>query len=109
MHKTSGFERSALMRLRFLRLVVDEGHELGHNDAAGWSDAANRFIAGIAAERRWVMSGTPVGARSEGAPICARAPIRMHNRGGGGVPVTRRRRRRPCPARRRRVCRRVLA
>ena len=53
---------SSLMKLRWLRLVVDEGHELGHNDAAGWSDSANQMISMLAAERRWVMSGTPVGA-----------------------------------------------
>ena len=47
---------SALMRLRWLRLVVDEGHELGHNEAAGWSSRANELIALIAAERRWRMS-----------------------------------------------------
>ena len=60
---------SSLMKLRWLRLVVDEGHELGHNEAAGWSDKANRFIATIAAERRWVMSGTPVGARGKVAQL----------------------------------------
>ena len=56
---------SPLMKLRWLRLVVDEGHELGLNEAAGWSDKANDFIARLAAERRWVMSGTPVGSGCE--------------------------------------------
>ena len=63
LHKTRGGGPpgglSSLMRLRWLRLVVDEGHELGANEAAGWSDKANRFIATLPAERRWVMSGAP--------------------------------------------------
>ena len=43
------------MRLRWLRLVVDEGHELGKHEL----EPANLFISSLPAERRWVMSGTP--------------------------------------------------
>ncbi|KAL1522752.1 hypothetical protein AB1Y20_017724 [Prymnesium parvum] len=51
---------SPLMRLRWLRLVVDEGHELGSHEVSD----ANRFIAALPAERRWVMSGTPTAGRA---------------------------------------------
>lgn len=55
--------RSSLMALRWLRLVVDEGHCLGGADATLADENANDFISSIAAERRWVLSGTPtVGA-----------------------------------------------
>lgn len=50
--------RSPLMSLRWLRLVVDEGHALGGGDTELVDDLANDFIATIAAERRWVLSGT---------------------------------------------------
>jgi hypothetical protein len=58
----------AFFGVRWLRLVVDEGHELGcshssMNKRTKQSDsmlsAAADFIGDIAAERRWVMSGTP--------------------------------------------------
>ena len=46
--------RSPLLKLRWLRLMVDEGHQLEtDNDLAD-------FIHQVAAERRWVVSGTPV-------------------------------------------------
>ncbi|KAL3927260.1 MAG: hypothetical protein SGPRY_002909 [Prymnesium sp.] len=48
-------ETSPLMKIRWLRLVVDEGHEMGSHEIS----TANRFIAALPAERRWVMSGTP--------------------------------------------------
>jgi hypothetical protein len=51
-HGTSPF-----LQLRWLRLVVDEGHELGTHPAG---TNATRFIHQIAAERRWVLSGTPM-------------------------------------------------
>ena len=47
---------SPLLQVRWLRLVVDEGHELGTHEAGS---EATRFIHEIAAERRWVLSGTP--------------------------------------------------
>jgi hypothetical protein len=59
--------RSPLTALRWLRLVVDEGHALGGGAEAESisSRGANRFIAGLAAERRWVLSGTPTVGSSE--------------------------------------------
>jgi len=48
--------RSPLLRLRWFRIIVDEGHELGEHEAA--TDVTN-FINDLASERRWVMSGTP--------------------------------------------------
>jgi len=52
------YESSPFKELRWLRLVVDEGHELGggRHDA---TDDDHKFIQTIAAERRWVMTGTP--------------------------------------------------
>lgn len=47
---------SPLLQLRWFRIVVDEGHELGENPAE--SDVT-LFINEMACERRWVMSGTP--------------------------------------------------
>jgi hypothetical protein len=58
------------MRLRWLRLVVDEGHELGQPDPTEDELRANRFIGELPAERRWIMSGTP----TTGAPAETRAP-----------------------------------
>lgn len=46
---------SELLRVRWLRLVVDEGHLIG----AGAQTAAKAFLHRLAAERRWVLSGTP--------------------------------------------------
>jgi hypothetical protein len=53
----SGGGMSPFLQLRWLRLVVDEGHELGTHPAG---TNATRFIHQIAAERRWVLSGTPM-------------------------------------------------
>ena len=50
---------SPLMRARWLRLVVDEGHELGAENQTPAEAAANKMIAALPAERRWIMSGTP--------------------------------------------------
>lgn len=47
---------SSLLQLRWFRIVVDEGHELGENEVG--SDVT-RFINEMGAERRWVLSGTP--------------------------------------------------
>ena len=47
---------SSILKIRWLRLIVDEGHELGGSDA---SVGLTNFIHEIAAERRWVLSGTP--------------------------------------------------
>eukprot|EP00977_Amphora_coffeiformis_P020470 scaffold8290_cov174-Amphora_coffeaeformis.AAC.7 len=48
---------SPLLQLHWLRLIVDEGHELGQNHANG--RGLTRILHEIAAERRWVLSGTP--------------------------------------------------
>lgn len=77
----SAASASALLQLRWLRLIVDEGHELTltkavvmekdrEETAAADQSAfhASQLISLIAAERRWIMSGTPTtgsDARSE--------------------------------------------
>jgi SNF2 family DNA or RNA helicase len=53
---------SPLLQMRWLRIVVDEGHELGASTtaAAGAKQhGVTTFINRLAAERRWVLSGTP--------------------------------------------------
>ena len=55
------YSSSPLLQIRWLRIVVDEGHELGATESP---TAATLFISEIAAERRWVMSGTPTSAIS---------------------------------------------
>lgn len=52
----NGSESSPLLHLRWFRIVVDEGHELGENEAGNDITA---YVNVMAAERRWVMSGTP--------------------------------------------------
>lgn len=64
---------SPLMRLRWLRLVVDEGHELGKHEL----EPANLFIASLPAERRWVMSGTPT-VDGEGTAGAEGALMQLH-------------------------------
>jgi hypothetical protein len=55
-----------LLQMRWLRLIVDEGHEIGKSDTDDYSLRVTTFISQIAAERRWVMSGTPTtGANSK--------------------------------------------
>lgn len=73
----SGKGVSPLLQLRWLRLIVDEGHELSlskqkdvrHSEAKKALTMlyhASMFITFIAAERRWIMSGTPAtGADTE--------------------------------------------
>lgn len=66
----SSAEESPLLKIRWLRLIIDEGHEIGRlrNDPSvtrAFADAAE-LITHIAAERRWIMSGTPTtGAHSD--------------------------------------------
>ena len=56
----------SLLQMRWLRLLVDEGHELGKVDNNIQTKRIRKFISQIAAERRWVMSGTPTtGAKTE--------------------------------------------
>ena len=47
---------SPLLLLRWFRIVVDEGHELGQNPSG---NDVTKLINQMGAERRWVMSGTP--------------------------------------------------
>lgn len=44
-----------LMRMHFLRVIVDEGHFLSSANVTRFASVCNR----IRAERRWVMTGTP--------------------------------------------------
>lgn len=63
---TTGAGSVPLLQLRWLRLVVDEGHEIGKSDSDPFAMRVTKFISQIAAERRWVMSGTPTtGANSK--------------------------------------------
>ena len=48
-------EGSALLQVRWLRLVIDEGHVLG----GGGLTHRTTMMRALRAERRWVMSGTP--------------------------------------------------
>jgi hypothetical protein len=59
-----------LLQMRWLRLVVDEGHELGTNEVG---TMVTRFIYKIAAERRWVLSGTPTTGNEDDDKFTARA------------------------------------
>lgn len=89
--RDSESKRSPLHSIRWLRLIVDEGHDIGRSntkDNSGRSQKhtpkiqkhkrkaaknhlkqlseASDFILEIAAERRWIMSGTPTtGAHSD--------------------------------------------
>mmetsp|Transcript_47799 Transcript_47799/g.94636 ORF Transcript_47799/g.94636 Transcript_47799/m.94636 type:complete len:1169 (-) Transcript_47799:69-3575(-) len=65
---TYGTHNSPFLKLRWLRLIVDEGHEIGKSDTDVFAQRVTQCISQIAAERRWVMSGTPTtGANSEQA------------------------------------------
>lgn len=50
-----GDEACPLLKVRWLRLIVDEGHAMGR----GTHNNAIRFASWIEAERRWAMTGTP--------------------------------------------------
>ena len=58
----SGYSRenppSPLLQIRWLRICVDEGHEIGSAQNDG-SVSLTRFVNHLAAERRWIISGTP--------------------------------------------------
>ena len=55
------------MKVRWLRLLCDEGHELGGEDEERQS--GNSFVSEIPAERRWVMSGTPTIGDDDGSGL----------------------------------------
>jgi len=63
-------QSSSLLLMRWLRIVVDEGHELGAYE--GGSDLT-RFIHQLAAERRWVLSGTPTTGDEDDTQFSAKA------------------------------------
>lgn len=48
-------EACPLLKVHWLRLVVDEGHSMGR----GKQNATIQFASWISAERRWAMTGTP--------------------------------------------------
>eukprot|EP00980_Cylindrotheca_fusiformis_P011952 scaffold2830_cov131-Cylindrotheca_fusiformis.AAC.73 len=48
-------EACPLLKVNWLRLVVDEGHSMGR----GKDNSAISFASWITAERRWAMTGTP--------------------------------------------------
>ena len=47
-------ESCPLLKINWLRMIVDEGHSMGRG-----SNSAIRFASWITAERRWAMTGTP--------------------------------------------------
>lgn len=49
-------EAPMLMRIHFLRIIVDEGHKLSAGNLSQFANACAR----LRSERRWVMTGTPV-------------------------------------------------
>lgn len=46
-----------MFRVRFLRIILDEGHKLGASRTS--LDQFPRVCAALKAERRWIMTGTP--------------------------------------------------
>ena len=48
-------EACPLLKVNWLRMIVDEGHSMGR----GQENSAILFASWIAAERRWAMTGTP--------------------------------------------------
>ena len=66
----SSNNRSTFSKIRWLRLVVDEGHELGIHETA---TSLTEFIHEIAAERRWVLSGTPTTGDQDDIDFSSRA------------------------------------
>jgi hypothetical protein len=68
--ESKGDHSSPLLQMRWLRMVVDEGHELGTHDV---STNITRFINQIAAERRWVLSGTPTTGDEDEEDFSAKA------------------------------------
>lgn len=52
---SSDEEACPLLKVNWLRLVIDEGHTMGR----GKGGSAIRFASWITAQRRWAMTGTP--------------------------------------------------
>jgi SNF2 family DNA or RNA helicase len=55
-HEHSSVSPCSLLKVHWLRLVVDEGHSMGKN---GRPTNVIDFASWISAERRWAMTGTP--------------------------------------------------
>lgn len=55
LHNAMRREPPTLMRVHFLRLIVDEGHNLSSGNLSNFGYACER----LRAERRWIMTGTP--------------------------------------------------
>ncbi len=53
-NESLSIHRSPLLKLRWLRLMIDEGHQMEEDEDL------DAFIHQVAAERRWVISGTPL-------------------------------------------------
>lgn len=52
---TSSEDACPLLKVHWLRMVVDEGHSMGKNK----DNCTIKFASWISAERRWAMTGTP--------------------------------------------------
>ncbi len=52
---TKSEEACPLLKINWLRMIVDEGHSMGR----GKENSAILFASWISSERRWVMTGTP--------------------------------------------------
>ena len=66
----------ALRSVRFLRLVLDEGHTLGGGGGGGSGAALSlrtEAARAISAERRWVLSGTPAPGKRAAASAASSA------------------------------------
>ncbi|CAB9506280.1 SNF2 family N-terminal domain [Seminavis robusta] len=67
---SADYSLSTLLQMRWLRIVVDEGHELGTHEGG---NGLTQFIHQIAAERRWVLSGTPTTGDEDDAQFTSKA------------------------------------
>ncbi|OII71401.1 uncharacterized protein cubi_00779 [Cryptosporidium ubiquitum] len=51
-------EMSPILRIKWLRLIIDEGHNIGSSEIS--STLYQQFIFKIKSEFKWIMSGTPL-------------------------------------------------
>ncbi|EAK88629.1 DEXDc+HELICc'DEXDc+HELICc' [Cryptosporidium parvum Iowa II] len=51
-------EMSPILRIKWLRLIIDEGHNIGNSEIS--STLYQQFIFKIKSEFKWIMSGTPL-------------------------------------------------
>lgn len=73
--QSSSVTSNSFLMMRWLRLVVDEGHELGNHPTGS---GITRFVNQIAAERRWVLSGTPTTGNEDDKNFCNEALDQLH-------------------------------